>query len=128
GAVVVLLQANEHAWIAAARAEPAAGLIIPEQLVLPLLQRNRPLKPDRIDVRLKQLEQPEDQTGIVLGVRLDLRPLVAKAPQQRARPGTPHPLAQARRRPLRRFEVRRAGSAVRRAGPQRPCQSRKRRE
>ncbi len=49
------------------------SVVVPEQLVLPVLQRDRPLEPHRIGVGLEQLEQPEDQIRVVLGVAVDLR-------------------------------------------------------
>ena len=85
GAVVVLLHPQQHARIAAGGAEPAAVLLVPEQFVLPPLQRDRPLEPHRLRVGLEQLEQAEDQVGVVFGIAVDLGVAVAIAAQQDAR-------------------------------------------
>ena len=71
GAVVLLLHPHQHRRVVPGRAEPAAALRVPEQVVLRALQRQRPVEPCRIAIGLKQLEQAEDQKRVVLGVRLD---------------------------------------------------------
>ena len=65
---------------------------------------DRPLEPPGIGVGLEQLEQPEDQVRVVLGVAVDLRMPVAIAPQQRAASRAPQ---RARERTRRRAGRRR---------------------
>src|SRR5262245_49937170 len=82
GAIVVLLQAQEHRVVLPCRAEPSALDWIPEQRVLAVLQRLRPFEPPRIAVGLKQLEQTEDEIRVVLGVAVDTGFSLAVSPQQ----------------------------------------------
>ena len=93
GPVVVLFHPQEHASIAAGRAEPSTVRLIPEQLILPALQRHGPFEPPGIAVGLEQFEQPENQVGVVFGVAVNLGVAGAKPPEQGPGVRKPHAIA-----------------------------------
>ena len=89
--------------------EPSAAGFIPKELVLAILQVDRPGQPLGRWIGLEQLENPEDEVRVVLGVRLDAGLALAKAAQEGPRSLVPHARADECRRTLRRDDI---GGAV----------------
>ena len=94
GAVVVFLEAQQHRGVGAGRVEPAAFGVVPEELVLPRLELERPVEPLDCARRLEQLERAPRHARVVLAIGVD--PGLAVAPATAERPG--------RRRPTSRDE------------------------
>ena len=105
GTVVVLFHPQEHGAILARCAEPPAVGHVPEERVLPVLELNRPLDPRRVPVCLKELQQPEDQVGVVVGIAVDLGLTTPEAPEQRLALFSPQAMADERRRTLRSAQI-----------------------
>ncbi len=92
-AVVVLFQPQQHGFVLACRTEPTAFDRIPEQRILLRLQRMRPFEPLRVAVGLKQLQQTEDEIGIVLGIAFNAGLSLAVSSQETAAGRIPQLLA-----------------------------------
>ena len=87
GAVVLLLEAEQHGRVAARGVEPAGAGLVPEQPILRRLHLAGPGQPRRIAGRLQQLEAAPDDAGVVLAIAVDAG--VAGAPAATAASASP---------------------------------------
>ena len=85
GAVVLLLEAQQHRRIAPGGVEPAGAGFVPEQPILGRLHLARPRQPGRVAGRLQELETAPDDGGVVLAVAVDAGVAGAPAAVQRLR-------------------------------------------